>query len=113
MTLTTENLGDMPDVDATTLDDVLTSDGFGNFAVLSASEEAFIQAGNAWQPGEECAGFLRVHDSDPWVLEYRDCGRQFRAAGHVTLEQVRQAFRSFLAGDSQWRTGLVWGALDV
>jgi hypothetical protein len=28
---------------------------FGKFAVLSASEEAFIQAGNDRQPREECS----------------------------------------------------------
>src|SRR5688500_385676 len=113
MTLTTEDLGDMPEVDAATLDEVLASDGFGKFAVLSASEEAFIQAGNDWQPGEACRAFMGSQDSDPWVLEYRGGGRLFRAAGPVTLEQVRRAFRSYLAGGPEWRTGFAWGELEL
>ena len=112
MTLTTKDMGDVPDVDAAAMDEVLASDAFGKFAILSASEEAFIQAGNDWQPGEVCAAFLAAHDSDPWVLEYREGGRQFRAAGHVTLEQVQHAFGSYLAGVSGWRTGFAWGELE-
>ncbi|MBN9523454.1 hypothetical protein J0H58_33905, partial [bacterium] len=109
MKLTTDDLGDVPEVDAAVLDEVLASDGFGSFAVLSASDEEFIQAGNEWQPGAECEAFLVAHGSDPWVLEYRGGGRLFRAAGHVTLDQVRQAFRSYVAGGSEWRTGFAWG----
>jgi hypothetical protein len=110
MTLTTEELGDVPDVDAAGLDEVLEPDGFGKFAILSASE-AFIQAGNDWQPGAACETFMDAHDSDPWLLEYREGGRQFRAAGHVTLEQVRHAFQSYLVGGSEWRSGFAWSAL--
>jgi hypothetical protein len=88
MMLTTDDLGDVPDVDAATLDEVLASDGFGKFAVLSASGEAFIQAGNDWQPGEALRAFMAAHDSDPWVLEYCEGGRQLRPVGQVTLEQV-------------------------
>jgi hypothetical protein len=113
MTLTTEEMGDVPDVDAAAMDEVLVSDVFGKFAILSASDEAFIQAGNDWQPGPDCAAFLAAHESDPWVLEYREGGRQFRAAGHVTLDHVRSAFASYLAGGSEWRTGLEWGELRL
>jgi hypothetical protein len=113
MTLSTEDLGDVPDVDAAALDEVLASDGFGKFAVLSASEEAFIQAGNDWQPGEACRAFMAAHDSDPWVLEYHEGGRQFRAVGQVTLEQVRQAFRSYLGGRLEWRARFAWGELEL
>jgi hypothetical protein len=113
MTLITEDLGEVPNVDATAMDAVLESDGFGKFAILSASEEEFIQAGNDWRPGEECKAFMTAHDSDPWVLEYRETGRQFRATGHVTLEQVRQAFRSYLHGGSEWRSEFTWGELEL
>jgi hypothetical protein len=39
MTLTTEALGDAPDVNVATLDGLLTSDAFGKFAILNASDE--------------------------------------------------------------------------
>ena len=113
MTLTTEDMGDVPDVDAAAMDEVLATDAFGKFAILSASDEAFIQAGNDWQPGAECSAFMDAHGSDPWVLEYREGGQQFRAAGPVTLDQVQLAFRSYLAGGSEWRTGFAWGELEL
>jgi hypothetical protein len=112
MTLTTEDLGDVPNVSAAALDEVLASDAFGKFAVLSASDAEFIQAGNDWQPGAACRAFLEAHGSAPWVLEYGEGGRLFRAVGPVTLEQVRRAFRSYLAGGSEWRTGFTWGELE-
>jgi hypothetical protein len=108
MTLTTEDLRDISNVDAATVDEALRSDGFGKFAILSVSEQEFIQAGNDWQPDEECRAFLQRYDSDPWLLEYRESDRRFRAAGHVTLEQVRQAFRSYLARGSEWRLAFAW-----
>ena len=58
MTLTTEDLGDLADVDTAAMDEVLASDAFGKFAILSTSEEAFIQAGNDWQPDDEMGGVL-------------------------------------------------------
>ena len=113
MTLTTEELGETPDVDAATLAGVLATDAFGKFAVLSASEREFIQAGNDWQPDEACRAFMDTHDSDPWVLEYRQNDRQFRATGHVTLEQVIQAFRSYLDGEAEWQSAFAWREVDV
>jgi hypothetical protein len=113
MTLTTEDMGDMPDVDSAAMDETLATDAFGKFAILSAAEGSFIQAGNDWQPGLACEEFMASHDSDPWALEYRQGGRQFRATGHVTLDQVRNAFRSYLAGGSEWRTGFAWGELEL
>ncbi len=113
MTLTTENLGEAIDVTPAMLDEVLTSDAFGKFAVLSASDEEFIQAGNGWKPDAASANFVQTHNSDPWVLEYRDRGQQFRAEGQVTLEQVRQAFRSYLTGGSEWRTALAWREMTL
>jgi hypothetical protein len=108
MKLTTDELGDGVNVDAPALDRVLASVRSGGFAVLSASDTAFIQAGNEWHPGAACEAFRSMHGSDPWVLEFREDGRLYRAAGEVTLAHVRQAFRSYLAGGSDWRAGLVW-----
>jgi hypothetical protein len=113
MTLTTEEMGDVLAVDAAKLDEVLSSDAFGKFAILSKSGKTFIQAGNDWQPGADREAFMDAHDSDPWVLEYRERGRQFRAAGWVTLDQVQAAFRSYLAGRAEWRTVFAWGEVEV
>jgi hypothetical protein len=113
MTLTTEGGGDIPGVDASTLDEVLRSDTFGKFVVLVASDDEFIQAGNDWKPSEECQAFLRDHESDPWLLEYRESGRLFRAAGHVTLQQVRSAFLAYLSGASAWRSAFAWAELQL
>lgn len=49
MILTTEELGSMADVTATSLDETLAADAFGKFAVLSAADTEFIQAGNDWR----------------------------------------------------------------
>lgn len=113
MTLTTEDAGDLPDVGAAAMDGVLATDAFGKFALLSASDAAFIQAGNDWQPGLACKAFMAAHGSDPWVLEYREGGRQFRAAGPVTLRQVQQAFRSYLAGVQEWHSEFAWDELEL
>jgi len=108
MILTTEEFGDLPDVDAASLDGVFTEDAFGKFAILSASETDFIQIGNAWKPDEETRAFLQAHHSDPWVLQYREGLQLFEASGLVTLDQARQAFVSYLAGQSQWRNQFRW-----
>jgi hypothetical protein len=113
MWLTTEEMGDVPDVDAATLDEVLSDEAFGKFAILSKSDAEFIQTGCDWQPDKATKAFLAANGSDPWVLEYREGGRQFGVEGHVTLEQVRQAFQSYLAGGSEWRTGFAWRVLEV
>lgn len=112
MTLTTEDLGDVPGVDAATLDAVLEADAFGKFAILSASDEAFIQAGNNWGSGSLCRAFMAATRSEPWLLEYREDGRQFRTGPWVTLDQAREAFRSYLAGGSKWRGVVEWCELD-
>lgn len=108
MTLTIEELGDVVDVTAAALDEVLRQDAFGKFAALSRNVEEFIQAGNDWQPGEESDRFLREHDSDPWVLEYRQAGKLYRADGRVTLDQVRRAFQSYLVGSDDWQRDFTW-----
>ena len=110
MLLTTEELVQIPDVTAADINQVLPTDAFGKFVILSASEDSFIQAGCDWQPSPECQEFLEKHGSDPWLLEYRDgdSGRLFRVASHVTLDQVRRAFLSYLAGSEEWRHGSRW-----
>ena len=113
MTLTTDDLGNVPDIDAVTLDEFLATDAFGKFAILTAPGGEYIQAGNDWEPGEVCAAFLSAHDSDPWVLEYREGGQQFRATGHVALSQVRQAFRDYLGGTQDWRSASTWTLIRV
>src|SRR5215467_4380608 len=109
MWLTTEEMGDVRDVDAATLDEVLGCDAFGKFAILNKSNEEFIQTACDWRPDKATEAFLAATGSDPWVLEYREGGRQFSVEGHVTLEQVRQAFQSYLAGGSEF----AWGVLEV
>src|SRR5262245_6354895 len=78
------------------------------FAILSRSEEEFIQAGNNWQPGDECARFLQETRSDPWILEYRENGRLKRARGDRTLSEVIDVFQEYLAGTDEWRTRYWW-----
>ena len=91
-------------------EEILPADSFGKFVTLSASEDSFIQAGCDWEPTPECRAFLEKHDSDPWLMEYRDggSGRQFRAARHVTLDEARRAFLSYLAGGADWRQAFEW-----
>jgi len=112
MILTTEEFGDLPDVDAASLDHILAEDAFGKFAILSASGTGFIQIGNDWRPGAESQAFLMAHDSDPWLLEYREGSQLHQASGQVTLDQARQAFMSYLAGTSSWRSQFSWIAIQ-
>jgi len=115
MQFTTEEFGDVSDIDANDLVRVLDEDAFGSFAVLSSSDDDFIQAGNHWAPGEACEAFLARHDSDPWILEYRDSrtGKQYQATRDVTLAEAKQAFLSYLRGSSDWRRQFEWSEIDV
>jgi hypothetical protein len=63
--LITEDLGKTPDVTAGDVDRILPTDPVGKFAVLPASDSAFIQAGNDGQPTPECNAFLKKTKSDP------------------------------------------------
>ncbi len=108
MPLTTEELGDVVDVTATALDEVLGGDAFGKFAILTASEGILLQSGNDWNPGEECRRFLEQQRSDPWVLEHGEGGILHRANGQVTIDEVRAAFQSYLIGDDVWRQRYDW-----
>jgi hypothetical protein len=115
MMLITEDMGETPGVTVADIDRILSTDSFGKFAVLSASESAFIQAGNDWQPTPECEPFLKKTKSDPWLLEYRDAesGKQYRAKGQLTLDQVRMAFLSYLAGTKDWHQLRAWEELKL
>jgi hypothetical protein len=110
MWLTTEEQGELPDITIESLNQTIEDESFGKFAVLSASDEAFIQTASDWSPSKECAAFLKRYGSDPWILEYRDSTshQQFRAIGHLTLNQVQQAFASYLRGDNTWQSDHEW-----
>ena len=45
MTLSTEDLGDIPNVNAATLDEVLEPDGFGKFAIEQSQSRPYPKAG--------------------------------------------------------------------
>ena len=106
---TTESLGATSVKLPTEIQDVLSTDCFGKFAILAKDSLSFIQAGNAWSASDECSLFLSENDSDPWILEYREAGRQhFRAKSLVTLAQVIEVFTMYFRGDLHWKTGLFW-----
>jgi hypothetical protein len=109
--LTTEELGEFPDVTAEQIEETLDDDCFGKFAVLSRSDNDFVQAGNLWSPSEECAEFLKLHGSDPWVLQYRDSltGLLREAQGDLTMDQVKLVFLGYLRDDVDWRANFKWG----
>jgi hypothetical protein len=113
--LITEELGTTDDVQSAEVSETLSADAFGSFAVLQASDDEFVQAGNNWNASEECAAFLRRHGSDPWQLEYRDpeSGTLLRAAGDQTLARVTEVFLAFLAGDRSWRSSFKWSEVEL
>jgi hypothetical protein len=112
MWLNTRAFGEIPDVTAVDIDRVLLADEFGGAATLFASEANYIQAGNAKHvPGHPraSAGMLHVRE---WMLQYGDAASAghggFQAAGLVTLDQVRQAFLSYVNGGEEWRQQFTW-----
>jgi len=113
MNLVTEEGGKIESVTEDTVRETLATDAFGKFAILSASDGEFIQTGNNWQPGEACARFLKENDSDPWILEYREDGRQFRARGDRTLDEVIGAFVAYLHAKQEWRKQFWWIHLNT
>ena len=115
MQLTTEELDPIDDVTEECLREVLNSDVFGKFAILSDSETSFIQAASDWQPTDECAQFLEQNDSDPWILEYHDgdTATHFRATGYKTLNDVIGAFTRYLVRDGSWRSNIDWQIVNV
>jgi hypothetical protein len=110
MQLTTEELPEIENVTTTDISRIFTEDAFGKFAILSASDKAFIQAGCVWDVGEECAKFMEETGSDPFILEYRDAetGRVFAATTHLTLDQITEVFLEYLKGDDSWRSRYTW-----
>ena len=108
MTLKTDDQGEIPDVDAATLDGVLAADAFGTFAVLFVSETEFMQAGRDCGPNEQCQMFLQTHGSDPWLLEYREGDQHYGVAGWVSLARVREVFRAYLCSADGWRSVFEW-----
>jgi hypothetical protein len=114
MRLTTDDLPEIDPVTAADIEHVLGDEGFGKFVILSASDEAFIQAACVWEPGPGSKQFIEETGSDPFRLEYRDggSGRLFAAEGHLTLDQVKQAFLAYLAEDESWRSRFVWAEVD-
>lgn len=111
MNLITEELGVSQDIQPGELDRVLREDSFGKFAILSVSERVFLQAASAWNPGAECAAFVRETGSDPWVLEYGEAGAVFRADAPLTDAQVRAAFLAYLSGERSWHGAHTWVAV--
>ena len=110
MRLTTEDMQEVLAPSEETLDEILSSDSFGKFAILSAADDKFIQIASAWSPSEECQAFLSKYRSDPWILEIRDGGpdTHLRARGFVTLEAAQRAFKAFLKGGKEWAERFEW-----
>ena len=115
MWLTTEELGEFPEVRADQIASILEDDSFGSFVTLSESDNGFIQAANNWSADDACETFIATHDSDPWILEYRDAasGKQFQVTRNVTLAELKDAFLVYLRGGFEWRTRFQWNEIDV
>jgi len=110
MRLITEDLEEVIAPAEDTLDEILSGDSFGKFAILSAADDRFIQIAGAWGPSDECQAFLSEYRSDPWILEIRDGGpdTHFRARGFVTLGAAQKAFKDFLKGGREWLKRFQW-----
>jgi hypothetical protein len=108
MNLSMEESGVIDPITSDSLREALGDDSFGKFAILSRSEDDFIQAGNNWDPSEECGRFLKETGSDPWILEYREGQKVRRARGNRTLDEVIAVFIEYLEGKEEWRTRFWW-----
>jgi len=111
MRFTTEEGDEIREITAKQLRQVLSDDAFGKYALLEANLHDFIQAGCDWQPGEEVRRYIAEHDSDPWLLEARGGGAQFRVTRHVTLNEVIEAFTSYLERGTAWQTNFEWALI--
>lgn len=91
--------GDCPgEVTSQTLEEVFADDlRRGEFIILEANENTFLQAS-----GE---------GDGPYVLEYKEAGKQFQALDQLTKNEVEKAFLDYLRGGSQWRTMRQWKEL--
>jgi hypothetical protein len=112
MWLITEAFGEIPDVTAEDINRVLPADEFGCFAALFASQTKYMQTCNRGRTPlhtSATAGQLHVRE---WALQHGDeqsaAHGGFEAAGLVTLDHVRLAFLSFLAGGEDWRRQFTW-----
>jgi hypothetical protein len=114
MRLVTDDLPEIDGVTAAQIEQVLSDEAFGNFAVLEAADGTFIQTACMWEPGEETRAFLEATGSDPFRLEYRDeaTGRIYAAEGLLTLAQVTQAFIEYLNGQEDWLTRFTWSEVE-
>ena len=114
MMLITEELREIADVAAADIDRILPTDSFGKFAVLSASDSTFIQAGNDWQPTPESDAFLKRTRSNPGSLNIAMAGLESGVVtGQLTLDEVRIAFLSYLAGSKDWHQAHTWNELAL
>jgi hypothetical protein len=86
-----------------TEDDIRSSIGGEEFAILGDEPDTYIQC--AEQP-EPPYGY---------ILEYQDgsTDRHYQAAGPVTLDQVIAAFHKYLRRDSSWRSDFRWERKDL
>lgn len=110
MRLTTEDMDEVLAPSEGVVDEILSSDAFGKFAILSATDDKFIQIASAWTPSKDCQAFMSEHRSDPWILEIRDGAPEthLQAKGFVTLETAREAFKEFLKGGKDWAKKFEW-----
>ena len=113
MNLTCEDLDPIDDVTTEQLGEILSTDVFGKFAVLSQSDSEFIQAACDWQPTSECSDFLKANESDPWILEYHEDDTHYRVQSYVALHLVIRAFKAYLSGNPTWRTDFVWNPITI
>lgn len=112
MRFTSEEGEEIREITASQLREVLADEAFGKFALLEANLQDFIQAGCDWQPTQQVRRFLAKYDSDPWLLEARGGGALFRVTRHVTLNEVIEAFTSYLERGTKWQTGFQWALVE-
>jgi hypothetical protein len=92
------------------LDRILAGEPLSSFFSLIASKTSYIRASvdAAAKTGPKANPQKSVHQ--PWTLEYFDGqSRQFfRSFDRITLEQVRQAFCSYVVGSDEWHHIVHW-----
>jgi hypothetical protein len=83
------------DVTEQTIEEVFFDDSLrGEFAILAADENTFLQAG-----GE---------GDGPYTLEYKEAGKQFQGVRPLMKQEVKEAFVDYFRGGSGWRTKNEW-----
>jgi len=106
---------DSDDVTAAQLESTLANSNFGNFAILSAADDEFLQLVSDWSDTEECRAFVAAHQSEPYILIHGDgsTGQQFQLDGHLTLAEARRVVLGYFAGDAAWRGGRTWAPREA